>query len=83
MNFFLVQQLKLKLEALYMEISKVLEGMAERSNSIASESCDTTDAKNRLVEFKDQLIKERTDYMVNNTASQDIISNILKCNCYH
>ncbi|KAK1551915.1 hypothetical protein Q3G72_007192 [Acer saccharum] len=57
------EELMLKLETLYAEISDVLEGMEEKSNSIGYEMSDTTDVKNHIVELKNQLKKERNDYI--------------------
>ncbi|KAH7571005.1 hypothetical protein JRO89_XS05G0238700 [Xanthoceras sorbifolium] len=57
------EELMRKLETLYAEISDVLEGMEEKSNSIGYEMSDTTDVKNHIVELKDQLKKERNDYI--------------------
>lgn len=64
MTSFSFKQLMVKMETLYAEIYDVLEGMGHKSNSIGCESSDTIDLKNHILELKDQLKKERNDYMV-------------------
>ncbi|GKV42909.1 hypothetical protein SLEP1_g50267 [Rubroshorea leprosula] len=51
-----------KMETLYAEISDVLDGIEQRSNFIGSESSDSSELLNHVLELKDQLKKERNDY---------------------
>ncbi|XP_031255802.1 putative 1-phosphatidylinositol-3-phosphate 5-kinase FAB1C [Pistacia vera] len=57
------EELMVKMETVYAEISDVLEGMEQKSSSIGCETSDITDLKNHIVELKDQIKKERNDYM--------------------
>ncbi|TKY59045.1 putative 1-phosphatidylinositol-3-phosphate 5-kinase FAB1C [Spatholobus suberectus] len=57
-------ELFIKVEALYVEISNVLERLETKivSPGIENESSDTCDIQNHILDLKDMLRRERTDY---------------------
>ncbi|XP_044488390.1 putative 1-phosphatidylinositol-3-phosphate 5-kinase FAB1C [Mangifera indica] len=57
------EELLVKMETVYAEISYVLEGMEQKSSSVGCETSNTTDLKNHILALKDQIKKERNDYL--------------------
>lgn len=51
------------MEAFYAEISDVLDTMEQRSKHLGSEHSDMSELQNHIVELKEQLKKERSDYI--------------------
>ncbi|XP_059645884.1 putative 1-phosphatidylinositol-3-phosphate 5-kinase FAB1C [Cornus florida] len=55
-------ELLTKTEALYAEISDVLDGIEQKCTSFGHEPSDTSELHSHIVELKDLLVKERNDY---------------------
>uniref|UniRef100_A0A3N7FK44 1-phosphatidylinositol-3-phosphate 5-kinase n=2 Tax=Populus trichocarpa TaxID=3694 RepID=A0A3N7FK44_POPTR len=51
-----------KMETFYGEIFGVLDSMEQRSKYFGSELSDTNELQNRIMELKDQLVKEKNNY---------------------
>lgn len=64
------------METVYAEISDVLEGMEQKSSSVGYETSNTTDLKNHILALKDQIKKERNDYLVSFFWSLNVSSAI-------
>lgn len=76
---FHFQQLMVKMETLYAEISNVLEVMEQRSNSIGCEMSDKNDLKSHVLELKAQLKCERNDYIVSTLPALVLLSKYHCC----
>lgn len=79
LNFCLLFQLMDKIEALYLEISRKLEGIEQRSAIFGNQFIVTRELRNYILELKDLLKKERTDY---NVSSRESRSAHLQCNLF-
>lgn len=56
-----------KVEALYTEITDVLNRFEQKSISFAHKSVDTSELHKHIMDLKDQLAKEKDDYNVSTT----------------
>lgn len=66
LDLILFLQLFIKVETLYVEISNVLDQLETKivSPGIGNESSDICDIQNHILDLKDMLQRERTDYQV-------------------
>ena len=62
-----------KMETLYAEISDVLDGMEDKNRSFGCEMSGAGGLQNHIMELKDQLRKERNDYIVSINFSVVVI----------
>lgn len=53
-----------KIEALYDEILDVLNGIESKSTSFGNDLTDSDELSNHVMELKEQLSKERQEYIV-------------------
>ena len=65
------------MESLYKELSAVLNSIEQKSISLGYEKSDASDVHDHIMDLKDRLIKEISDYKVNTISSLEESAELL------